>query len=92
MTTSILFAAALAASAAAPALVTAAVMPSYFVGWGTLSLINAGLAQSKNHSGLVWWVVSLIIGPIATLIIVAVLDRRPEPPYRKPYYDDVHFR
>ena len=24
----------------------------FFVGWGTLSLINAGLAQSKGRSGL----------------------------------------
>ena len=28
----------------------------FFVGWGTLSLINAGLAQCKNRSGLLWWV------------------------------------
>jgi hypothetical protein len=27
----------------------------YFVGWGTLSLINAGLAQAKGRSGLLWW-------------------------------------
>ncbi len=46
----------------------------YAVGWGTLSLINAGLAQSKNRSGLAWWFISLILGPIATLLIV-VLDR-----------------
>ena len=42
----------------------------FFVGWGTLSLINAGLAQSKGRSGLLWWVASLILGPIATLLIV----------------------
>ena len=29
--------------------------PGFFVGWGTLSLINAGLAQSKGRSGLLWW-------------------------------------
>ena len=46
----------------------------FFVGWGTLSLINAGLAQSKNRSGLLWWLVSLFFGPLATLLIV-VLDR-----------------
>jgi len=46
----------------------------YAVGWGTLSLINAGLAQSKNRSGLAWWFVSLFLGPIATLLIV-LLDR-----------------
>jgi uncharacterized membrane protein len=43
----------------------------YFVGWGSLALINAGLAQSKNRSGLTWFFVSLFLGPIATLIIVA---------------------
>lgn len=46
--------------------------PGYFVGWGTLSLINAGLAQSKGRSGLLWWLASLFIGPIATLLIVVL--------------------
>ncbi len=40
---------------------------NFFVGWGTLSLINAGLAQSKGRSGLVWCLLSLLLGPIATL-------------------------
>jgi hypothetical protein len=31
----------------------------------TLSLINAGLAQGKGRSGLSWWMVSLLLGPIA---------------------------
>ncbi len=31
----------------------------FFVGWGSLSLINAGLAQSKNRSGLLWWIIKL---------------------------------
>ena len=45
----------------------------YAVGWFTLSLINAGLAQAKGRSGLAWWLVSLFLGPLATLLIV-VLD------------------
>ena len=45
---------------------------SFFVGWGTLSLINAGLAQAKGRSGLVWWIVSLVLGPVATLLIVVL--------------------
>ncbi len=45
---------------------------AYFVGWGTLSLINAGLAQAKGRSGLLWWLVSLVIGPIATFLIVVL--------------------
>ncbi|MGD9583578.1 MAG: hypothetical protein AB7V26_07900 [Lysobacterales bacterium] len=44
----------------------------FFVGWGTLSLINAGLAQTKNRSGLGWWLGSLLLGPLATLLIVAL--------------------
>lgn len=44
----------------------------FFVGWGTLALINAGLAQSKNRSGLTWFFVSLFVGPLATLILVLV--------------------
>ena len=48
----------------------------FFVGWGTLSLINAGLAQSKGRSGLLWWLASLIIGPVATLLIVVLPSNR----------------
>ncbi len=44
---------------------------SFFVGWGTLALINAGLAQSKNRSGLNWFLVSIFLGPLATFLIVA---------------------
>lgn len=44
---------------------------SYSLFWFTLSLINAGLAQSKGRSGAAWWLASLFIGPLATLLIVA---------------------
>ena len=44
----------------------------FFVGWGTLSLINAGLAQAKGRSGLLWWLLSLLLGPIATFLIVVL--------------------
>ncbi len=44
--------------------------PPYFVGWGTLALINAGLAQAKQKSGLLWFLLSLFLGPLATLILV----------------------
>jgi hypothetical protein len=49
---------------------------SYAIGWGTLALINAGLAQAKNRSGLGWFLLSLLLGPIATFLIV-ILDRVP---------------
>jgi hypothetical protein len=45
---------------------------SYAVGWGTLALINAGLAQSKGRSRLGWFLASLILGPIATFLIVVI--------------------
>lgn len=48
----------------------------YAVGWITLSLINAGLAQGKGRSGLGWWLLSLLLGPIATFFIVVLEARR----------------
>jgi hypothetical protein len=39
---------------------------------GTLALINADLAQGKNRSGLGWFAASLLLGPLATLILVLV--------------------
>ena len=44
----------------------------FVVGWGTLSLINAGLAQAKGRSGLVWWLLSLLLGPVTTFLIVVL--------------------
>ncbi|WP_165226597.1 hypothetical protein [Aquisphaera insulae] len=79
-------------------------LPPYFIGWGTLSLINAGLAQSKGHSGMAWWLISLLLGPAATFIIVVFLQpqsvslgspsiptpRYPEKPMADPaMYDDL---
>jgi hypothetical protein len=51
-------------------------MRGYAVGWFTLALINAGLAQSKGRSRLVWFLVSLLLGPIATFLVV-VTDNPP---------------
>lgn len=42
----------------------------WYVGWGTLALINAGLAQSKGKSPIAWGLASLVIGPLATIIIL----------------------
>ena len=42
----------------------------WFAGWGTLALINAALAQGRNRSGLLWFVLSLLLGPLATLLLV----------------------
>lgn len=51
-----------------------AVNPSWSAGWGTLALVNAGLAQAKHRSGLAWFLASLLLGPLATLLIVVLDD------------------
>ena len=43
-------------------------------GWFTLSLIVAGIAQGKYRSGLGWWLLSLVFGPLA-LAVLLFLDR-----------------
>jgi hypothetical protein len=42
---------------------------SYAVGWGALALINANIAQLKGKGGLLWFILSLLLGPIATFIL-----------------------
>ena len=49
----------------------------YVVGWGTLALINAGIAQGKNRSGLNWFLLSVLFGPIATFFLV-ISEKLPE--------------
>lgn len=51
----------------------------FVAGWGTLSLVNAGLAQGKARSGLLWWLFSLLLGPLATLLIVVLPAGAPAP-------------
>ena len=53
----------------------------YVVGWGTLALINAGLAQGKNRSGLGWFGLSVLLGLIATLILL-FMEKLPDVPPR----------
>ena len=50
----------------------------YAVGWFTLALINAGLAQGKGRSGLAWWAVSLLLGPVATFLVVVLDPAKPQ--------------
>lgn len=47
----------------------------FYVGWGTLALINAGLAQGKNRTGLNWFLLSLLLGPLANLFLVLSAKR-----------------
>ncbi len=50
---------------------------TYGIGWGALALINAGLAQGKNRKGLNWFLISLLLGPIATFLLVAFFPKLP---------------
>lgn len=49
------------------------------LGIGSLALINAGLAEQKGRSRLIWFLISLVLGPIATLLIVVLepADKHP---------------
>ena len=47
----------------------------YFVGWGTLALINAGLAQLQGRSGFLWFFLSVPLGPIATFLLIATYEK-----------------
>ena len=53
-------------------------LSGYGIGWGSLALINAGLAQGKNRSGLNWFLLSLLFGPLATFALVAFFDKLAE--------------
>ncbi len=50
---------------------------TYGIGWGALALINAGLAQGKNRKGLNWFLISLLLGPIATFMLVVFFPKLP---------------
>ena len=50
---------------------------TFAAGWGTLALVNAGLAQGKNRSGLNWFLLSLLFGPLATFLLVALFTKLP---------------
>jgi len=49
----------------------------FYVGWGTLALINAAIAQSRRRSGLNWFLLSLVLGPIATFLLVSAFREAP---------------
>ena len=42
-------------------------------------MINAGLAQAKNRSGTNWFLLSLLLGPIATLLLVVLPPETTKP-------------
>ena len=66
---------------AADSAVSSASAPA--LGWGTLALINAGLAELKRRGRMSWFLLSLLLGPIATFLIVIMEpgDRRTDAMY-----------
>ncbi|MEK7516072.1 MAG: hypothetical protein AAB562_00585 [Patescibacteria group bacterium] len=42
----------------------------FFVGWFTLAMAIAGIAQGKNRSGFGWFLLGLIAGPFALAILL----------------------
>jgi hypothetical protein len=46
----------------------------YGIAWGTLALINAGLAQAQGQGGLKCFIFLLLLGPVATLLLVLTFD------------------
>ena len=47
---------------------------SYYLGWGTLALINAALANIDGCSPLTYFVVSMLLGPIVTLVLAVTRE------------------
>ena len=50
--------------------------PGFFVGWGTLALLNTALAQLQGRSALLWLCISLMLGPVATLLLIIFYKKR----------------
>jgi hypothetical protein len=44
-------------------------MSEYVVGWGSLALINAAIAGSNGRGPLKYFIGSLILGPIITIVL-----------------------
>ena len=57
-------------------LATVEAYPGYAVGWFTLAMLNAGIAQGKGRSGLAWFLWSILGGPVATFVLVTFFDKK----------------
>ena len=53
------------------------------VGWGTLAMIIAGIAQGKKLSGFGWFCIGLLLGPLALFFLLFA-----ENPNKKEKRDD----
>jgi hypothetical protein len=50
---------------------------AFGIGWMTLAMLNAGIAQGKNRGGMNWFLLSLLFGPLATFFLVAFFPKEP---------------
>ena len=50
---------------------------AFALDWFLFSLINTGLAQGKNRSGFNWFILSLLLGPLATFLLVVFFEKKP---------------
>ena len=49
-------------------------MDIYFVGWGGLALINAALANIDRRAPLKYFLGSLLLGPLVTIVLAATRE------------------
>ena len=49
-------------------------MDTFFVGWGGLALINAALANIDRRSPLKYFLGSLVLGPLITLMLATTQE------------------
>jgi hypothetical protein len=49
-------------------------MDTFFVGWGGLALINAALANIDGRSPLKYFLGSLLLGPLITLMLATTRE------------------
>ncbi|HBL98214.1 TPA: hypothetical protein DDZ86_01055 [Candidatus Dependentiae bacterium] len=47
----------------------------FVVGWGTLALLNAAIAQLQGRSTMLWFLISLLFGPIATFFLLLTYSK-----------------
>jgi len=51
-------------------------MTEYFVGWGGLALINAAIANMDRRSPLKYFLGSVFLGPVVTIILAATREEQ----------------
>lgn len=49
-------------------------MDTFFVGWGGLALINAALANIDRRGPLKYFLASLLLGPLITMLLAATRE------------------